>query len=398
MARKIGIVEICEPNHYSAVNGLMKTYASDPDNKVYVFTIPKIAKALVENGLLPNIELIEKDEKTSAGEFLRGLENYSLDRLHVCTIYGDYKAFVNLGLRHKEIFTHIHGIDVWFSDSIARAWKIMVFDLKNKSGNRKYHRIIGRFFREAFFNSRYRRAYLRNVRNTRNHYIVHSKGQFETLSRFLPEEKITVFPFAIFEGMEGNASQNTRLRVCVPGVITQARRDYVTLFEEITRKKEQFKDRITLDLLGFVPEPERSTMVPLIEKVQKAGIEVLYYHDFVFGKQYDDLLNSADILLNNQKVELDPTAKYGVTKESGMIFNMLRGAKPGILPVAYQVNDEYLPSTLFYKDYIHLIEILLDLIDNPVKICNLKANAVSLSEQHLPTRLYKRLAIFADAG
>ena len=397
MSRKIGILEICEPNHYSAVNGLMKAYASDPNNQVYVFTIPKISKALTENGLLPNIEIVEWDEKGSTADFLKKVDTFSLDRIHVCTIYGDYEAFIGLASKFKEVYTHVHDIDLWFNDSVGRAWNLMLFDLKNKTANRAYHRIVGRFFLEILFNARYRKAYLKNIKKTHFHYIVHSKGQYNLLSQYVPKEKITIFPFAIYEGMEDQSVNNQSLRVCVPGIITKERRDYATLFDEIIKHIDKLKGKLTLDLLGYINEREKDEMEPLIKKVQNAGIEVLYYPGFVFGKQYDDLLSKSDILLNNQKVEKSPTAKYGVTKESGMIFNMLRGAKPGIIPSAYQVNEEYLPSTLFFDDYVQLGEILVDLVENPAKIQDLKANAIHLSEQYLPEKLYERLAVFQTA-
>ena len=42
----IGIIEVSEPNHYSAVNALLKTYASNSNNQIIVYTLPSIQKAL----------------------------------------------------------------------------------------------------------------------------------------------------------------------------------------------------------------------------------------------------------------------------------------------------------------------------------------------------------------
>jgi hypothetical protein len=394
MSKKIGILEICEPNHYSAVNGLMKTYASEPSNQVYVFTIGKIGKALRENGLLPNIELIEWDEQGSMSDFLRKVEKYDLDRLHVCTIYIDYKAFVEFKPQVKEIYTHVHDIDLWFNDSLSRAWSVMWFDLKNKTANRKYYRIVGRFFLEALINSRHRAKYLAQVKQKKHHYIVHSNGQKGLLAQFVPENKITVFPFAIYEGMNDQSLDNEKLRVCVPGIITSERRDYKTMFTVLLKRLEKLKGKILFDFLGYIPDREKTEMEAEIKKVQEAGIDILYYPGFVFGQQYDDLLSKSDILLNNQKVEKNTSEKYGVTKESGMIFNMLRGAKPGIIPSAYQVNEEYKPSTLFFDDYEHLGDMMVDLVENPAKIKGMKDYAIQLSEQYLPQNLYKRLNTF----
>jgi hypothetical protein len=71
MQKKIGIIEICEATHYSAVNGLMKAYAWDKNNEVYVFTIEKIAVALKENGLPDNAKLVVYSEKDDLKTFLK---------------------------------------------------------------------------------------------------------------------------------------------------------------------------------------------------------------------------------------------------------------------------------------------------------------------------------------
>ena len=46
MLKKIGIIEVCQPTHYSVVNGLLKAYTYDKNNVVYVFVLEKIADAL----------------------------------------------------------------------------------------------------------------------------------------------------------------------------------------------------------------------------------------------------------------------------------------------------------------------------------------------------------------
>jgi hypothetical protein len=392
MSKSIGILEICEPNHYSAVNGLMKTYASDSSNKVYVFTIPKIKKALEENGVLPNIELVEwNKEQVPAKDFLDKVSSYNLDRLHVCTVAGYYKDFAVFNPKAQEIYFHVHNIDLWFNDTLSRAWDSMIFDLKNNVSNRKPYRIVGRFLLETLFTSRHRKAFLQNTKRRNHQFIVHSDGQKNFFSQYVPKEKITVFPFAIYEGMQDASMENTKLRICIPGIITEDRREYQLLFNALVDNAPALKDKLLIDLLGFIPEPEKEEMGGKIRKVQEAGIEMIYYPTFVFGKQFDESLSKADVLLNNQKVEKNLTSKYGVTKESGMIFNMLRGAKVGIIPAAYQVNEEFKPSTLFFDDYTHLGQMIAEMVENPNKVKTLKNKAIELSNMYSPTSLYKRL-------
>ena len=86
----IGIIEVSEPNHYSAVNGLLKTYASDKNNKIIVYTLPSIQLALEENGLPENSSVVVLEPNLSLKDLLTGIESISFDRIHICTIFDNW--------------------------------------------------------------------------------------------------------------------------------------------------------------------------------------------------------------------------------------------------------------------------------------------------------------------
>ena len=389
---KVGIIEICEPNHYSAVNGLMKSYASDPSNEVYVFTLPKIGKALEENGLLPNIKLIVWNQEGTMVDFLqKEVAQVELDRVHYCTIRDNVNEFYAFDPKADEIYFHVHNIDLWFNDTIGRLWSIMTFDLKNKTANRKYYNIVGRFFLEALKNRPLRKKFLKKLWSRNYHYIVHSAGQRDFIAKFTPSEKITVFPFAIYEGMEDRSGENTSLRVCIPGVISSERRDYAPLFDTLIKNAAQLKGKILIDLLGSIAKFEKAVMEKHIQQVKDAGVDIQYATSFIPGEEYDIMLSKSDIILGNLIVQKGPTQKYGVTKETGVVFNMLRGSKPGILPIEYQTSEDFKPSSIFFNDYTHLGEILLALVNDPEKIKDLRQKAVELSHKYSAPVLYQRL-------
>ena len=77
----IGIIEVSEPNHYSAVNGLLKTYASDSDNQIIVYTLPSIQKALEENGLPENSSLVVLESDRSLKSLLDDIEKIEFETL-----------------------------------------------------------------------------------------------------------------------------------------------------------------------------------------------------------------------------------------------------------------------------------------------------------------------------
>jgi hypothetical protein len=389
---RIGIIEVSEPNHYSAVNGLIKTYASDRDNQITVYTLPSIQLALQENGLPPNTQVVTLEHRKLLDQLLKSIEAVAFDRIHICTVFDNYAEFVRFKPQTQAVFFHVHHCEEWYNDTVKRAIKNLVLNLKYKDQNRKYHRMIARALVDFFVFRPQRKQIVANLNaNYQFTLIVHSDKQKETLVRYGCKHRAIVFPFAIYEGMADATVRGQRLRICIPGVITQARRDYLGLFQQLQENADQLHDQICLHLLGYVTDREKAEMDGAIANLIEAGYEVIYHDTFVYGQEFDAAMASCDLLLNNQVISKNTTEVYGQTKESGMIFNMLRAAKPGLLPSQYNVAAEFHPSTLFFDDYGHLIELITTLVADRESLVDLKAAAQALSVSYLPQNLYPRL-------
>ncbi|MGL5939106.1 MAG: hypothetical protein ACRC2S_01765 [Waterburya sp.] len=388
----IGIIEVSEPNHYSAVNGLVKTYASEPSNKIIVYTLPSIQKALAENGLPDNASVVVLEKSQSLKSLLGEIENIAFDRIHICTIFDNYFEFAQFKPQVKEIIFHVHQCEEWYNDNFSRAINTLLPSLKNKDQNRKYSRIIGRAVVDYLVYRPLRKKMLTQyAQNYQLKIIVHSQGQKEALLEYGCKFPIIVFPFAIYEGMADASQTNQMLRICIPGVITQAKRDYLGVFQILQENATALRDRLELYLLGYVTERETKEMGAAISDLKAAGYKVYYHDDFVYGEEFDRAIAGCDLLLNNQFISKNSTEVYGKTKESGMIFNMLRAAKPGLLPKEYHVSPEFNDCTLFFDSYPHLIELIQKVLDNPQLLQQLKASAKELSVSYSPTALYSRL-------
>jgi hypothetical protein len=129
----------------------------------------------------------------------------------------------------------------------------------------------------------------------------------------------------------------------------------------------------------------------VISDLIAAGYKVIYHDSFVYGQEFDAAIASCDLLLNNQFISKNNTEVYGQTKESGMIFNMLRAAKPGLLPRQYNVSLEFHDSSIFFDDYENLMEVIEMLLADRQRLDNLKESAKRLSDRYLPDNLYPRL-------
>jgi hypothetical protein len=386
----IAILEICTQTHYSAINGLIKTYSTDPNNTIDVYVNEGTAKPLRENGMTDNARLHVFEKDGNADAFLKNIEKQAYDRLHICTIEDFFKEFSRFKPMAKKVIFHVHDIDIWFDSNWSNNIKNFIFNIKNKSDK---VRETAKFLRNVLIRNPTRDRILKNIQKFEHQYIVHSDGQKNYLSEFVDNGKIIIFPFAINEGIEKplmNGVQKEKIRICIPGIVTDTRRDYTGLFKILHDILPDIKGKLTFDFLGYVEKTE-PLLLEKLQDLEKRGLDVLYYTDFVYGKKFDAALDKADILLNNQKVTVSHTTKYGVSKESGMLFNMIRGSKPGILPKEYAVNKEFEEAILYYTSDANLAEIFFKLADGTIDIENYKTKAAEIAQRYTPQNLYTRL-------
>src|ERR1019366_8569201 len=97
-----------------------------------------------------------------------------------------------------------------------------------------------------------------------------------------------------------------------------------------------------------------------------------------------------DIILSNIAVVLSEDGK-GQIKETAAVYNMIRGAKPGIFPRAFVLDMEFRNSVIYYDSYDDLMERIKELVVTPSKLIELKTNALKLSRQYSGQSLLSRL-------
>ncbi len=387
---KIAILEICASTHYTLTNALIKTYSTDVDNQIVVYTTEFIGKVIKEGGVTEQTSLVVFDTTKKLDDFLNDIENTPFDRLHICTVAPRFKEFRQFKPNVKNIFFHIHDIDMWFDSSFINSLKNAVYNIKNYPDK---VREIARFGREVFVRNPRRKATLAHLLSYEPYLIVLSPGQKKYLSRFVPNEKIIAFPSVINEGIEKPQLQVTpdhKIRICIPGIVTDTRRDYSGLFKILESILPQIKGKLVFDFLGFVERRELNLLQKL-QNLEKKGLDVIYSVEFVDAVTFDESLDKADILLNNQKVTVSHTGKYGLTKESGLLFNIVRGAKPAIFPAEYAVDKEFEDAIIYYNGTQELTDIILGLAHKTLPLEKYKNRAAEISYEYTPQNLYSRL-------
>ena len=385
---KIGVMEIMPYGHYTLVDSVVRIFASDKNNQIFLFihkngesNIKKLLETFEEQ-----IHVIIWDGKSSLEELFKSVNNYKLDKVYMITFEKFFKEFFTFKF-NSQINIFIHNVDEWF----YTAWKYALYHLlKNISS---YNDFIYRIKLNILYKS-YREKIVKKLLNTDGRFVVLNSFIKKELIKYLPENKVDVIPFSIYDDTLNDTSANNKLlKICIPGMVSETRRDYYSVLKIIEENLDFFSKNIEIEFLGGIAYKEggRNILVE-IEKLVNRGAKIIYHEKpNVPLDEFDNRLAANDIILGNIVVSVDKYSKYGKTKETGVPFTMIRAAKPGILPADYNVIAQVESSTIRFKNYSELKDIIIDLVNRKERLISLKKEAIKNAQKLSPQKLYHEL-------
>jgi hypothetical protein len=387
---RISIIEICEANHFTAAMALAQTYAFEPSNHIEIFTVKPIAHLFKSER---NIKVIVCEESQTVGSYLKEIAEAGFDRIHINTLSKFYTEFASVNWQGSVYFT-IHNTELFFDNNLLSRltlWWYAEKKLFRSKKIKKLHEPAIQFVKE-FGRQASRQKFIDKLKRTNFKIIAYSHSQGVYLKKFVNADHIVVFPFCLFENIKDTSISNRKIRICIPGSVSNTRRDYTGLFKLMNDHCGFFAKNVTLDILGYIPPSERH-LLSKIEELISQKVEVFYNIDFIDTTSFDVRLGKADIILGNIKVSLNPNQRYGETKETGVIFNAIRCGKPALLPATYNVDDNLKPACIFYQDDSDLFTKIALLFNNKTVLNELKIKALEQAKNYTPQNLYNKLAL-----
>lgn len=391
---RVGVTEIMETGHITLAETLCRIFCSDTGNRVYLFTIeahsPNLAFLTI---IFPNLVLVVKPAEQSLEAFLNETGNYSLDRIYLVTLSKHFKIISGWEIRTR-LFLIVHNTDEWFINTFSVSLKKFFYYI---SGTAQFKLWIY-FFKVFFIFPSYKKEILEKVRKSDGRLVVLSKSVQKVLNDMVVTIPSEVVPFSVFDPtlVTGQTDLSKQLRICVPGILSQYRRNYLAFLETIEMQLSDLRASFIVDFLGGVQNENQldkhDLILNKIEALKGKGFSIIAHNvRFIPPVEYDAELSKADIIVGNMNVSLNRYSIYGKTKETGIPFAMIRAAKPGILPDSYPVPDGLETSTMVYHDFKDLGEILVKIILNRAKVEDLKKRAVENSKKFSPEIVYNEL-------
>jgi len=389
---KIGIIEICVEGHYVVVNALIKTYLSSTENEVLVFTTPAIKKLLAAQNNHPQLSFVVLEDKKKVGAFIQSMNAYQLNRIHYSTISKYFKEFYLLNVHSScEEYFHFHNIDLWFMS----AFKLQAIRLMELFKTQKGFLNLFNHFKYSVKDilwDYYRKKLITKLIHKQVTFIILSEAQKKYLESFLKGSDTLIFPSLIFEDdsiltAEILPKPPGKIRVCVPGAVVQSKKEYDKFLTVLEKDLEFYKQYYIFDLLGRVSAEEKN-LFERIKALEKNGLEIYYYLSFIDVIEFDQKLYASDIILSNMHLNDGLTIQ---NKETAAVYQMIRGAKPGIFPGYFQLDHYFEGSVIKFATYDTLDNLFKSLVEDKDLLINLQVHAKKVSQDFTPENLLKRL-------
>jgi hypothetical protein len=388
---KIGIFELAPRGHPPLVESVVQIYATVPTNKIWIITHEKgrsDLKFLERNQIL----LCVKRDNQSYLDFFNEIKNLNLDKIFLITFealskenYEVIRVFCKIGFKIP-IYLFLHNTDFWFQQNLFHKVLNTIHAVK-KASDLPYQLKLN------FLYPSKNRSLIHRVRQSGGKFLVLSEAVATELVKYVSSNEINVIPFSVYnESLLDTSAENKRLRICIPGMISALRRDYDSILDLLERYETDFKETIELDLLGAFNAKEDGEKVKMrVNQLINKGFHINAYHHWLEMDFYNEQLGKADMILGNMHLQQGRLGQYGKTKETGILFTMIKAGKPGLLPIGYPPESPLKSSVLIFQNYDEVATIILNYLKNPNLLNNLKVKAKENALYYHPNSIYKRI-------
>jgi hypothetical protein len=213
---------------------------------------------------------------------------------------------------------------------------------------------------------------------------VYSEKLKACLLQYKSDANPFLLPYRVSDPELGAINQQLQddFRIVIPGSVDLKRRDYFFVLDIAERLKDLTHIRFVL--LG---KPYGDEAAALVSKLEQLKDTVVCYREFIDESEFEHQMQQADIVwgpLTRYYAANDAVEEYGISKETGVSFAMIRYALPGLFPTDVSVMDEIKTGTMFYSNADELVSIIADLSARKESLLLLQKNARANALKYTP--------------
>ena len=353
--RAIGILELTESHE----NKLLTTsrMADTEENDVTVFTTEatyeSVAPDLQADRTAVEWQLHDRDEDESLDSYLNRVERYCsehIDFLMIQTVDTSLRGLVRYLRFDPDCVTMlwVYNLASWFAPGTIRE---------------PY----------PYVSKKLRRRLIR-----RHDYVnVQYPPLREYIATLSPDVKVTSVVPVTFDPAQANKERDDELLLTVPGSIEEKRRDYSLVLDAFKSSFDP-SDQVRLCLLGKPKGEYGEEILGGCSELEDDGYHVQTFSDRVPVAAYNGTLADSDVLLSPLRETIEKPVsqeRYGVTKDSGNVWDALTTATPIVLPHYYKLASFIESSAQQFDDAAAFEELLAEFYTDRDSLGELQDNA-----------------------
>jgi hypothetical protein len=217
-------------------------------------------------------------------------------------------------------------------------------------------------------------------------------------------KKVYNVPGAVFERMPAEClspAETGTINVVVPGTIDGRRRNYETVFELLQQCNEAGLP-VSVTLLGS-HYGDYGKMILERCRTYNASYNNLFFYEnssVVDQPEFDRVMNNAHVVFTPSVIDTiifdGVTETYGLSISSGNLFDVIKHAKPFIIPEALKMPDNMESSCFHYKTAADIFLMLQRILNEPSFYNELSQKALNNSREYTISKVRERNALLFE--
>lgn len=190
------------------------------------------------------------------------------------------------------------------------------------------------------------------------------------------------------ESAEREAHDSSRLRVTIPGRVTNVHRAYDLVFDCLEAMGTSGKEDVELTLLGPPIGASGRRLIERCRTYNRRGYDVQYFPDdqWIASSVYESTLRRSDVLLAPVRLRhefsgTNVTEFRGVTMTTGNIHDAIHYGIPLVLPHTFPVDPIISDLVTTYSDEESLANLLTEFLNDSTVLVEQRSDAEACASQ-----------------
>jgi hypothetical protein len=208
-------------------------------------------------------------------------------------------------------------------------------------------------------------------------------------------------PGAVFENRYSPQAIKDSLKVVVPGSLDKRRRDYEQVFD-LARIADKENLRLQIILLGGLMDAYGKNILDRALRFESEYCKITTYQTHIVDQEvFDQQMDAAHFVFIPSVVNTNICGNipetYGITKSSGNIFDVIKHAKPFIVPAVLTISPSLQSSCFKYNKVADLADFFKKMLSVSTEYEDWQKRALENSWNYTIKKVRERNSSLFDA-